>query len=207
MTVVICIAFALMCVFYLIFERMKFASGSGRAPRIAVKCAATSMAVIVALLGCLKSGTAPHWIMLMGLIAGTVADGVLCVNFVAGGGVFALGHALYITAFLMMRRPGWYSWLILLAMLGLTAAAFIRFRKGLGRRSPHFIAYAAFLSLMVACSSAQYPVYFIGALLFAFSDCLLGYQMMTRHRVKMSYISLGAYYLGQFLLGLGVFLR
>ena len=38
---------------------------------------------------------------------------------------------------------------------GLTSigtAAFIRFRKGLGRRSPHFIAYAAFLSMMTACS-------------------------------------------------------
>ena len=206
MTVVICVAFALMCVFYLVFERMKGAPYDNRPLRITVKCAATSMAVLVALLGCLKNGTAPHWIILAGLIAGTVADGVLCVNFVVGGGIFALGHILYITAFLSMRPPAWYSYLILLALLSIAAAGFIRFRKRLGHRAPFFCGYAAVISVMVACSSAQYPVCFIGALLFALSDSLLGYLMVTRDRVKLDYISLGAYYLGQFLLGLGVFL-
>ena len=58
---------------------------------------------------------------------------------------------------------------------------------------------------MTAVSAAQAPLFFAGGLLFAISDALLAYQLFDRRNMKIDYVSLGCYYLGQFLLGLGVF--
>ena len=207
MTFAIWTAFLLMAGCYLLFQRVKRTPGHSRGLEIAVKCAATAMAAAVALLGCLRNGTAPHWVMLAGLAACAVADGVLCVRFLAGGAVFALGHVLYMTAFWLMRRPDGRSALLFLCLAGLAAAALLRFRRRIGRRLPLVCAYAAVLLLMVTLASAQAPLYFAGALLFAFSDALLGYLMLESGHVRLDYLSLGAYYLGQFLLGLAVFVH
>ena len=198
----VCAAFALMCAFYLAFQRMKYTPGHSKGLHIAVKCAATAMAGLVALLGCLQSGAAAHWVLLAGLAACAVADGVLCVHFLAGGAVFALGHVLYMVAFCLMHRPDARSVLLFLCLMGLATAAFFRFRARIGRRYPFFYAYATVLSLMVSLAAAQAPLYFAGALLFAFSDGLLGYLLVDRGHVRLDYISLAAYYLGQFLLAL-----
>ena len=200
----VCAAFALMTAFYLAYQRIKTAPGHSRARGIVCKCAATSMAVLVAFLGCLQNGVAAHWVLLAGLIACTVADGVLNVRFMAGGAVFALGHILYMIAFCLMRMPTWRSVLLLLCMMGLATAGFTRFKRQIGRRAPFFYAYATALSMMVSLAAAQRPLFFAGALLFAFSDALLGYLMVDRRHMALDYISLGAYYLGQFLLALGV---
>ena len=202
---VLCAAFVLMAVFYLLFERMKDTPDNNSPKHIFIKCAATSMAVLAALLGCLKSGTAAHLIMLAGLTVCAAADGVLCVHFLAGGGLFALGHILYMAAFLVMRRPTWLSAVIFLVLMVPSAAVFIRFRGRIGPKFPFFCAYAAVLSAMVALSSVQHPLYFAGALLFAFSDALLAYLLSGGKSAALDRISLGAYYLGQFLLGLAVF--
>ena len=42
-------------------------------------------------------------------------------------------------------------------------------------------------------------------MLFAISDALLAYQLFDRRNMKIDYVSLGCYYLGQFLIGLAVF--
>jgi len=194
--------FLLMVCFYLAFQRMKQTPRNGSPLHIAVKCAATSMAVLAALLGCLKYGGAARWVLLAGLIACTVADGVLCVRFMAGGAIFALGHVLYMVAFCLMHMPTWRSVILFVCLMGLATAAFNRFRQRIGRRAPFFYVYATVLSVMVALAAAQAPLYFAGALLFAFSDGLLGYLLVDRNHVRLDYISLGAYYLGQFLLAL-----
>lgn len=198
-------AFAVMACCYLTFQRMKRVPRRSQALHIALKCAATGMAVLVALLGCLKNGAAPHWIMLAGLVACTIADGVLCVHFLAGGAIFALGHVLYMAAFLLMHRPTFASALLFLALMGLCTAAYTRFRARIGRRFAFFYAYATVLCLMVSMAAAQAPLYFAGALLFAFSDAALGYLLVDRNHLRLDYISLAAYYLGQFLLALAVF--
>ena len=203
----ICAAFILMWVFYLTYQRVKTAPGHSRALACAVKCAATAMAVFTALLGCLQNGTAAHWVLLSGLVACAVADGVLCYNFMAGGAVFALGHILYMVSFCLMRMPDWRSVLLLTALMGLVTAAFTRFRSRIGRRYPFFYAYATLLSVMTALAAAQRPLYFAGALLFAFSDGLLGYLLVDRSHMRLDYVSLGAYYLGQFILAVAVILH
>ena len=196
--------FLLMVCFYCAYQRVKTMPGHSKALACALKCAATAMAVITALLGCLQNGTAAHWLMLAGLAVCAIADGVLCYHFMAGGAVFALGHILYMAAFCLMHRPDMRSVLLLLALMGLVTAAFTRFRRRIGRRYPFFYAYATVLSVMVALAAVQYPLYFAGALLFAFSDGLLGYLLVDRGHVRLDWVSLGAYYLGQFLLALAV---
>lgn len=197
-------AFALMCFFYLTYQRVKVQPGHRRGLALILKCAATSMAALVAFLGCLQNGIAAHWVLLAGLIACTVADGVLTVRFLAGGALFALGHLLYMVSFCLMHKPDMRSVLLLLVLMGFATAAFTRFRSRIGRRYPFFYAYATVLSLMVALAAAQTPLYFAGALLFAFSDALLGYLMVDRNHVRLDYVSLGTYYLGQFLLALAI---
>lgn len=207
MKYIACAAFALMWGFYLGYQRMKTTPGHSRALAMALKCAATSMAVLTALLGCLQNGSAAHWLLLAGLAVCAVADGILNVHFLAGGAFFALGHILYMASFCVMRRPTWPSALLFLALMGLATAGFFRFRARIGRRYPFFYAYATVLSLMVSLALPQHPLYFAGALLFAFSDGLLGYLLVDRGHIRLDYISLAAYYLGQFLLALGVWAR
>ncbi len=202
MTLIICVAFVAMCVFFLNYQRIKHSHGMGL--QIAVKCAATAMAVWVGLLGCAKSGTGAHWVLLAGLAACAVADGVICVHFVAGGAIFALGHILYMVAFCLMRGPDWRSAAIFLCLMWLAAGGFMHFRARLGKAAPLGFAYAAVLSLMVALSAVQKPLFFAGALLFAVSDGLLGVLLMNRGHAGLDYSSLAAYYLGQFLLGLAL---
>ena len=197
-------AFFLMGIFYLCFQRVKQTPGHSKAFACALKCAATAMAVLVALLGCLRNGTAAHWVLLAGLVACTVADGVLCYRFMTGGAIFALGHILYMLSFCLMRMPTWRSVILLLALMGLATAGFTRFRQRIGRRYPFFYAYATVLCLMVSLAASQQPLYFTGALLFALSDALLGYLMVDRGHTTLDWISLAVYYLGQFTLALAV---
>ena len=174
---------------------------------IALKCGATTMAALAALTGCLKSGIPAHWTMLAGLVICTIADGVLCVHFIAGGALFVLGHILYMAAFCAMHRPGWRCLVLFLCLAGLAAAVITRLRAQLGSRFGLVLAYSTILCLMIALASAQAPLFFAGAVLFAVSDVLLGCNSITRWKTQMDYISLATYYLAQFLLGLAVCLH
>ena len=124
-------AFAAMCCLYLIYQRIKRDGRHGLKQQIGVKCAATGMAVLVALIGCLKGGNAADWVLLAGLTACAIADGVLCVRFIPGGALFAAGHILYMVSFCMMRSPPWRCGIVLLCLTGLAAAGLTRFRKHL----------------------------------------------------------------------------
>ena len=201
---VICAAFAAMCILYLTFQRIKKTAGHSKTLEIALKCGATSMAALVALLGCLKSGVPAHWAMLAGLIVCTLADGVLCVRFIEGGALFVLGHILYMVAFCLMQRPNRQCVIVFLCLMALAAVAITRVRSLLGRNYVLVLIYAMILCLMVALASVQAPLYFAGAVLFAISDILLGCISITRWKTQMDYISLAFYYLGQFVFGLAV---
>ena len=197
-------AFAAMCCLYLIYQRIKRDGRHGLKQQIGVKCAATGMAVLVALIGCLKRGNAADWVLLAGLTACAIADGVLCVRFIPGGALFAAGHILYMVSFCMMRSPQWRCGIVFLCLTGLAAAGLTRFRKQLGGHAVLFFCYAVVLSLMVALASVQTPLIIAGAVLFAVSDGMLACLLAGQKSVALDYISLGLYYLGQFLLGVSI---
>lgn len=201
---IICILFAVMTGCYLLRQHIRYGTPRRRGWEIFFKCAATSMAALLALLACMKNGIAANWVMLAGLVICTAADGVLCRRFVAGGMLFTLGHVLYIVAFCLMNLPGWRSLILFACLMGLTTSAFTAWHARIGRRYAFFYAYAVMLCTMVAMAASQRPLFLTGALLFAFSDGLLGYLMLDRRHVFLDYVSLGAYYLGQFLLALAM---
>lgn len=197
-------AFVVMCACYVCFQRIKRTSGHSRALKIGMKCAATAMAVLVALMGALRYHTASGWLMLAGLTACMAADGVLCLRFVPGAALFALGHVLYMIAFCMMQLPTWASVAVFTGLLVIVGYGFVRFREKIGSRMQGFGAYAMVLCVMAAMAAAQKPLYFAGALLFVFSDATLCYLLLGYKNDRLDNVSLGAYYLGQFLLALGV---
>ena len=198
-------AFAAMICFYLYYQHFKHRGGSGRVKRIAVKCSATLMAAAVCLIGAIDSGLPAHWVLFAGLIVCAIADGVLCVHFMLGAGTFAIGHAVYIIGFSMMHLPSWGSMAVFACMLMGITLLIKRWKKRMGRRAPLFLGYGVMLCLMTAVSAGQAPLFFAGGLLFAISDALLAYQLFDRRNIKIDYVSLGCYYLGQFLIGLAVF--
>ena len=57
---------------------------------------------------------------------------------------------------------------------------------------------------MVALASVQTPLIIAGAVLFAVSDGMLACLLAGQKSVALDYISLGLYYLGQFLLGVSI---
>ena len=185
---VICAAFIAMIGFYGAFQRLKRQPKRRKALTIACKCAATGMAVLVGVLGAARSGLPSNWVMTAGLIACMLADGLLCVRFMVGGAVFAVGHLLYIALILLA------TWL------------FSRFRTRVNpKRFFPAYAYATVLCVMVALAAAQRPMFLAGAALFAFSDATLAYLGMMEHRSRrLDNISLGAYFTGQFLLALAL---
>ncbi len=199
-------ALVLMAVFFLCYQRLKYEPGCPGYKQIAVKCAATSMAVLVALLGCLRHPDTAHWIILAGLAVCTLADGVLCVRFIPGGVLFGIGHILYMIAFCRMNPPRVLSALVFLVLMGIVAFMLYRFRQSVGKQLPLFAAYATALCLMTALSAAQRPLFFAGALLFAISDLTLGYLLTGKGSRKLDNFSLACYYLGQFLLALGIWM-
>lgn len=201
---VICAAFIAMIGFYGAFQRLKRQPKRRKALTIACKCAATGMAVLVGVLGAARSGLPSNWVMTAGLIACMLADGLLCVRFMVGGAVFAVGHLLYIIAFCMMNRPGWGSLALFIALILLATWLFSRFRTRVNpKRFFPAYAYATVLCVMVALAAAQRPMFLAGAVLFAFSDATLAYLGMMEHRsCRLDNISLGAYFTGQFLLAL-----
>lgn len=195
-----CALFAGMTVCYLTYQRLRYGTPRRRGREISFKCAATSMAVLLGLLGCLKNGIAANWVLLAGLAVCTAADGVICRRFLAGGALFALGHALYMIAFCLMNLPGWRSLIVFFCLMGLVTCVLGTWRARIGRRYMFFYTYAMLLCVMTAMAASQPPLFLAGALLFAFSDGLLGYLLIDRGHVYLDYVSLGTYYLGQFLL-------
>ncbi len=202
----VCAAFAAMVFFYLTYQRLKLRGKRDMGLQIAAKCAATAMAALVALMGCLRNGTPSRWVLLAGLIACAVADGVLCVRFVPGGALFGLGHVLYILAFCLRRGPDLRSAAVFLALAAAVAAGYVRLRAGAGRLAPLVCGYALLLSAMVAVAAIQGPLLFAGAVLFAASDGLLALLFIHKGNRPLDYVSLGLYYCGQFLLGLAALL-
>lgn len=77
MGVVISLAFIALVFFFLLYQRLKRTPGSSRGLQIAVKCAATSMAALVALLGCLRIGAPAHWLSVVKEMRGILG----CVAF------------------------------------------------------------------------------------------------------------------------------
>lgn len=194
-------AFALMTLCYLQYQRKKTLPAGETAWVIFYKGAATAVAAM------LCAAHAPLNVpLLIGLILCTAADVVLCMHFLTGVALFGLAHVGYGTAFVLHAPPTWVNLIAFVVLAAALAALFLFKRKAFGKRALPYFLYGLVLCAMLALAVTQTPALLAGAALFVFSDALLLYNMTGHRTNKTDYVSLGAYYLAQYLIALSVWL-
>ncbi len=201
--VIVCLA--LMTIFYLLHEGNKFSRHYTRRTAMAFKGSATLCAFLLAVLGAAGTGAAADWVLAAGLFLCAAADIVLDIRFVAGMGVFSLGHAAYCAAYILKNPPVTLNFLLMAVLMILTALGALRFKKRLGARAVPFTLYALVLCVMLSLAATQKPVLAFGALFFVISDATLARNLLLGATRRQDYASLGCYYLGQFLIAASVF--
>ncbi|MGN0321702.1 MAG: lysoplasmalogenase family protein [Oliverpabstia sp.] len=177
------------------------------------KCIATWMVVCTAAIGIMQQGNISYsvWI-LYAMICFLLADGLLVVHFLAGMGVFAVGHILLLVWLIMQGH--WNVWYLLVWLLGMILVLLI-FRDE--RKHIHenpmillMILYAGVLMAMVTLAlmlpigrGSQYIGVAIGATLFAGSDMMVGKGFFHKLSKKTDFFCLALYYSGIFFLSMG----
>lgn len=193
------------------FRHMK--NGQDTPLSLALKGVPTAMAVLFPLRCLLLEMHSPYpgW-MLAGLLFCLAGDVVLSLHFVAGGGLFLLGHLCYVTGLLNLHPPGSIHLLIFTAALAVLLGLLLHLRKQIADRLLFYgvCVYAAALAALLAAAlplplaagSPQTWCAAAGALLFVISDITLCDNMLNARPVRNQYISLGIYYTAQILLGI-----
>ena len=137
-------------------------------------------------------------------------------NFVAGLGSFLLAHVAYIVAFVRLRHGGGYAISFVLTGLVLAGAVFatvgLRIREGAKAEEPKLagpvLAYVTVISAMMVAAWWTGDMRIIpGALLFAFSDALIGWTKFVRRDWELEVPIIVTYHLAQILLVLGLLRR
>lgn len=191
--------------------------GPHKAAAIVVKALCTLSAAGLGLAGCLRGGGTADWWLLTGLLLCTLGDVVLCLHFVGGMGAFLLGHLAYVAAFLRLAPPSLWSLVIFILLAGGMVWLFLPSVPKMKRDLPAFCVYggviAAMLSLAIPlCASMPAGEWLRGvataggAALFVFSDILLAWNLFHASSKAADAVSLTAYYTGQLLLALSVYL-
>lgn len=150
-----------------------------------------------------------RWIV-AGLLAGAVGDVCLAVpgGFLAGMLAFALGHACYVLAFLLRsKRPAWG---LLVPVLLFTATGLVLMWPGAGSFRVPLLIYVSVITLMLwraAVTAIPDDADFlrrwsalVGAILFAFSDLLIGLDRFHAPLSGSAYPIILTYWLGQALI-------
>ena len=200
------ISFGLVLVFYLLYEGNKYSKRFSRPVAVFFKGMATFCACLLAFYGAARSGRTADFLLAIGLFVCAVADVVLDIRFVAGMGVFALGHALFCAAYIILCPPTTLNFILLAFFAVLITLGALKFKKRLGQRAVSFVLYAYVLFAMLSLGVTQRPVLAIGAVFFVISDTTLAKNILLGASRRQDYFSLGCYYLGQYLIALSVIL-
>jgi len=199
------ICFAVMVVFYLLYEGSKFSDKFSKHVSTVFKCTTTSCAVLLALYGAALHGGS-NWLLAAGLLICAVADGVLVYYFIPGMGIFGLGHIAYCAAYLLKSPPGTLNFLLMAFLMTVVAFGALKFKNRMGRRTVPFTLYAFILCVMLSLGATQTPLLALGALFFIISDATLAKNILLGATRRQDYFSLGCYYLGQFLIAASIIL-
>lgn len=193
------------------FKRMT--NGQDTPLTLLLKGIPTAAAFAVACWAALQPAATPYsrW-MAAGLLLCLAGDVVLGIHFVAGGGLFLLGHVCYVAGLLGRQSPGLVHGILFAGVYALLLVFLLLYRKYMPNKLMLLAAclYAAALSALLAAAgplpfavgSRQTWCAAIGALLFILSDMTLCDNMLNDRPVPNQYISLGIYYTAQFLLAM-----
>lgn len=164
----------------------------------------------------LKTGVKFPAVMLCGLIFAMAGDIVLNIQFIAGAALFAVGHILYLAAYMILQKPHWADLVAGLcvfvpSVLFITLAPIFDFGGIL--MEIVCIVYALILSFMLGKAlsmlilkqSALNATIAIGSILFYVSDLALLINMFAIKSLATRIICLGTYYPAQLLLALSIF--
>ena len=187
------------------------------AKSIALKMIPTGMAALLALYGAVTRGGWFPALICAGVFTGMAADGVLCVDFMLGGVLFALGHGCYLAAMWVQNGFGWLTAALMLAVwTGLTVFPVrrwdTRFRnRKPGRKMMYGVrAYTVVLSMLagfslyqpLAARSLRSVLCAAGGVLFAVSDVMLAANRIKGKGPAAHRAALGIYYAAQWLLAM-----
>lgn len=200
------VSFALVLLFYLLYEGNKFSKRFSRPLAVFFKGMATFCASLLAFYGAARSGQTADYLLAFGLLICAAADVVLDIRFVAGMGVFAVGHALFCSAYIILNPPTTINFILIIFFAVLITMGALKFKKRLGQRAVSFVLYAYVLFAMLSLGVTQRPVLALGAVFFVVSDMTLAKNILLGASRRQDYFSLGCYYLGQYLIGLSVIL-
>ncbi len=152
-------------------------------------------------------------LVLAGLCVCICADVWLEIVFKLGGGLFFLGHMLYVGAFAGLYPPGGTAYLWPTLVFVASALLLQRYLRYFSDAIPRSLVRAlgvyalALAALLAACLplllisfSPRLLFGVLGAALFVASDMLLLRNKVRKKGTKAYYLSLGTYYAGQFLL-------
>lgn len=156
----------------------------------------------------------PRW-MVMGLTFAMLADVILVLNFYIGAIVFAIAHIFYILSFCILEKInrkdlicGVGIFAFALSVIQLTP--FLEFGSSLMKNICY--AYALIISLMVGKAVSNLlkennttnMTIVIGSILFFISNLMFMFNEFG-NILGASYLCLGTYYLGQFILAFSLF--
>jgi len=210
------VANAIMLTLILIFDVLYMFGGGLIAKSIASIMFVTSG--VINLIYCIKNKTNlkfPIW-MIIALTCAMIADIVLVLNFYLGVVIFAIGHIFYFVSYCKLEKINRKD-LICGAGIFAFALSVIQFTPFLDFGSSFMknicCAYAFIISLMVGKALSNLlkeknptnKIIVIGSILFFISDFML---MLDKFGSVpgTSYLCLGTYYPGQFILGLSLFI-
>jgi uncharacterized membrane protein YhhN len=172
-------------------------------------------ATMLAIVGVACAGPGPldgyGRLIVFGLACSLVGDVFLMLRparFVAGLVAFFFAHVIYIVAFTGRSGPGNYGLAVLLAGLGVAIYAYLR--PGLGTLRLPVLAYVAAIVTMVWTAVTAWTTHggpgaaaaAAGALFFLASDTSLGIARFRHRYPGAQAVTLGTYYLGQWLIAL-----
>ncbi len=152
-------------------------------------------------------------LMLIGLVLCLLGDIWLELIFPVGGGLFFLGHTMYIAGILTQAQVTWWSLLFGAVALVPITLVYLRYRKqmpdGLDKLTPIYGAVlvallALALPLPITLGTQRAWLLAAGAVLFVASDLTLCRNLLEKRGVKSQYPSIGMYYMAQLLLALSV---
>ena len=170
-------------------------------------------ATMVMLIAAAATGDgSPRWLIVIALGASLIGDVLLLPRvdrFIGGLVAFLIGHLFYTTEFLLEDVRS--DLLIGAAVLGLVAIIVVGrpIVAGATWRSPELgqavIVYILVLAVMVAAASGSgVPLYAVGAVVFAASDGVLGWNRFVSELAHGRLMTHVLYHVGQWLIVLGV---
>ena len=151
----------------------------------------------------------------LGLAFGALGDLCLALpgGFLAGMVAFAIGHGLYVWTF-WRWQPAWRGWLVLPVVLYLGTMLTLML-PGTGDLMWPVAIYMSIIGAMIwrACAIPNADAAWrdwlapLGALLFAFSDTLIGINKFVVPLANVSYAIIISYWAGQWLIGAAAVVR